>query len=330
MVRHVLRLQGPASAVLKRVDRPVLVAFCFILALIFAGSAYFPQVLTATYLLQQLQIASFLGVLATGAMLVILLGHIDLSIPWTFTGAAIVATALAGIEGTGPLALAAVPAGLAFGALVGLANGLGVAYLRAPSMIWTLGMNALILGISVFYTGGFAPTGAPTEFMRAASVGRAVLGIPNAIYVWVILGVTAVFILKLTPLGRYIYAIGNRETATYLSGVRTRLVLVFCFVWAGTCSAVGGMLLAGYANQAYQAMGDPYLLPTIAAVVLGGTHILGGRGTYSGTVMGVVLLTLLSSMLSVMQMQEAGRQIIYGGVIIVMLLVYGRGGKIQG
>ena len=132
------------------------------------------------------------------------------------------------------------------------------------------------------------------------------LGIPNAIYVWAILGVTAVFILKLTPLGRYIYAIGNRETATYLSGVRTRLVLVFCFVWAGTCSAVGGMLLAGYANQAYQAMGDPYLLPTIAAVVLGGTHILGGRGTYSGTVMGVVLLTLLSSMLSVMQMQEAG------------------------
>ena len=94
--------------------------------------------------------------------------------------------------------------------------------------------------------------------------------------------------------------------------------------------AIGGMLLARYANQAYQAMGDPYLLPTIAAVVLGGTHILGGRGTYSGTVAGVVLLTLLSSMLSVMQMQEAGRQIIYGGVIIVMLLVYGRGSKIQG
>ena len=263
-------------------------------------------------------------------MLVILLGHIDLSIPWTFTTAGILSTAIAGIDGTGPLALAAVPAGLAFGALVGLINGLGVAYLRAPSMIWTLGMNALILGISVFFTGGFAPTGAPTEFMRTASVGRAVLGIPNAIYVWAVLAVIVVFILKLTPLGRYIYAIGNRETATYLSGVRTRLVLVFCFVWAGSCSAIGGMLLAGYANQAYQAMGDPYLLPTIAAVVLGGTHILGGRGTYSGTVAGVVLLTLLSSMLSVMQMQEAGRQIIYGGVIIVMLLVYGRGSKIQG
>ena len=318
------------AAALKRADRPVVIALGFVVVLLLAGSLWFPQVLTANYLLQQLQIASFLGVVASGAMLVILLGHIDLSIPWTFTGAAILATALAGIDGAGPFAFAAVPAGLAFGALVGLANGLGVAWLRAPSMIWTLGMNALILGISVFFTGGFAPTGAPTEFMRAVSVGRTVLGIPNAIHVWIIVAVVAVFILRLTPLGRYIYAIGNRETATYLSGVRTRLVLVFCFVWAGLCSAIGGLLLAGYANQAYQAMGDPYLLPTIAAVVLGGTHILGGRGTYSGTVAGVILLTLLSSMLSVMQMQEAGRQIIYGGVIITMLLVYGRGGKLEG
>ena len=319
-----------AAAALKRADRPVAIALGFIVVLILSGSVWFPQVLTANYLLQQLQIASFLGVVASGAMLVILLGHIDLSIPWTFTGAAILATALAGVDGSGPYAFASVPAGLAFGALVGLVNGLGVAYLRAPSMIWTLGMNALILGVSVLFTGGFAPAGAPTDFMRAVSVGRAALGIPNAIYVWAIIAVVVLFILRMTPLGRYIYAIGNRETATYLSGVRTRLVLVFCFVWAGLCSGIGGMLLAGYANQAYQAMGDPYLLPTIAAVVLGGTHILGGRGSYSGTVAGVILLTLLSSMLSVMQMQEAGRQIIYGAVIIVMLLVYGRGGKLEG
>ena len=325
-----VRPLSATAAALRRADRPVAIALGFVVVLILAGSAWFPQVLTANYLLQQLQIASFLGVIASGAMLVILLGHIDLSIPWTFTGAAILATALAGVDGNGPYAFASVPAGLAFGALVGLVNGLGVAYMRAPSMIWTLGMNALILGISVFFTGGFAPAGAPTEFMRTVSVGRLALGIPNAIYVWAIIAVVAVFILRRTPLGRYIYAIGNRETATYLSGVRTRLVLVFCFVWAGVCSAIGGMMLAGYANQAYQAMGDPYLLPTIAAVVLGGTHILGGRGTYSGTVAGVILLTLLSSMLSVMQMQEAGRQIIYGGVIITMLLVYGRGGKLQG
>ena len=90
------------------------------------------------------------------------------------------------------------------------------------------------------------------------------------------------------------------------------------------------MLLAGYSTKAYQGMGDAYLLPAIAAVVIGGTHILGGRGRYLGTVVGVILIVLLNSVLSIMQMPEAGRQIIYGVVIIVMLLVYGRGARVTG
>ena len=121
--------------------------------------------------------------------------------------------------------------------------------------------------------------------------------------------------------------IGNRERATYLSGVDTRLVLIACFAASGACSALAGVMLAGYSAKAYQAMGDPYLLPAIAAVVLGGTNILGGSGTYLGTVAGVLLITLLQSILSVMQMPESGRQVIYGVVIIAMLLVYGRGAK---
>ena len=92
----------------------------------------------------------------------------------------------------------------------------------------------------------------------------------------------------------------------------------------GLCSALSGVLLAGYSTKAYQGMGNAYLLPAIAAVVIGGTHILGGKGRYAGTVVGTILITLLSSVLSVMQMPEAGRQIIYGLVIIVMLLAYGR------
>ena len=93
---------------------------------------------------------------------------------------------------------------------------------------------------------------------------------------------------------------------------------------------LAGVLLAGYSSKGYQAMGDPYLLPAIAAVVLGGTHILGGRGSYLGTIAGVILISLLASILSVMQMPEAGRQIIYGSVIVGMLLVYGRGQKVLG
>jgi ribose transport system permease protein len=89
-------------------------------------------------------------------------------------------------------------------------------------------------------------------------------------------------------------------------------------------------MLAGQTTKAYQAMGDPFLLPAIAAVVLGGTNILGGRGTYAGTVAGVILITILQSILAVMQMPEAGRQVIFGVVIVVMLLVYGRGQRVQG
>jgi ribose transport system permease protein len=138
-------------------------------------------------------------------------------------------------------------------------------------------------------------------------------------------GIVAVFLLTRTTFGRTVYAIGNRERAAYLSGARTRLVVMAAFAIAGGLSAFGGVLLAGYASKAAQAMGDPYLLPAIAAVVLGGTSILGGRGSYLGTVAGVILITLLQSILSVMQMEEFGRHVTYGVVILAMLLIYGRG-----
>ena len=141
---------------------------------------------------------------------------------------------------------------------------------------------------------------------------------------WAIIGAGAVFLLSRTTFGRAVYAIGNREQAAYLSGIPTQRVVMIAFAMSGGLSAFGGVLLAGYASKAAQAMGDPYLLPSIAAVVLGGTSILGGRGSYLGTVAGVILITLLQSILSVMQMEEFGRQVIYGLVIIAMLLLYGR------
>jgi ribose transport system permease protein len=109
-----------------------------------------------------------------------------------------------------------------------------------------------------------------------------------------------------------------------MSGIDTRRITLLAFVISGALGALGGVLLAGYASKASQSMGDAYLLPSIAAVVLGGTHVLGGKGSYLGTVAGVILITLLQSILSVMQIEEAGRQLIYGVVIICMLLLYGR------
>ncbi len=147
--------------------------------------------------------------------------------------------------------------------------------------------------------------------------------------VWALLAGGLTFMLTRTPLGRYIYATGNREAATYLSGVNTRAVLVASFVICSMCAALAGLLVAGYTSKAYQSMGDAYLLPSIAAVVVGGTNILGGQGRLSGTIIGTILIVLLQSVLSVMQMPEAGRQIIYGVVIIAMLLAYGRSAAVR-
>jgi ribose transport system permease protein len=305
--------------------RPEFIAFAFIGVILLAGSVYSTNFLSATYLLQQLEVASFLGVIASGAMVVILLGHIDLSIPWVVTIGGMMATSAAAWWDP----VLALPFGVLCGLLVGIVNGIGVAFLRIPSMIFTLGINAVAQGLMVLHTGGFAPQDSATPFMHWLAVQHSFLGVPNSLFVWLLAGGAIAQMLRRTPLGRYIYAIGNREAVAYLSGVDTRLVLVVCFAISGACSALAGVLLAGYSNKAYQSMGDAYLLPAIAAVVLGGTNILGGRGTYLGTVAGVILIGLLQSILSVMQMPEAGRQIIYGAVIIVMLLVYGRGIKVQ-
>jgi len=305
-------------------DRSLIIAFSCIILMLLGGALYSREFLSPEYLLQQLQISAFLGIIASGAMMVILIGHIDLSIPWTVTLGAMMATAVAGWYGeTGNLL--AIPVGIFCGAMVGFLNGLGVAYLRLPSMIFTLGMNAVVQGLMVLHTGGFAPQDHATDAMHFLAVGRPIFGIPNALLIWIVVGALTIFLLTRTSFGRRVYAVGNREAAAYLSGVNTNAVIIWCFVLSGAAAAFAGVLLAGYSTKAYQAMGDPYLLPAIAAVVLGGTNILGGRGNYLGTIAGVILITLLQSILAVMQMPEAGRQIIYGVVILVMLLAYGRG-----
>lgn len=306
----------------RRLDPAVATAFGCIILLLVLGSLYSPNFLSPEYLLQQLKVASFLGVVATGMMLVILLGHIDLSVPWVMTAGAMMACAAAGFGTTG--IILAIPFGVLCGVALGLVNGFGVAYLRIPSMIVTLATNVVAQGLMVLYTGGFSPQDSATEAMRWLATGFAIPGLPNSVIVWALIGAATVFAFTRTSFGRSVYAIGNRERAAYLSGVDTRRVVLIAFAVSGGLAAFGGVLLGGYASKAAQSMGDAYLLPAIAAVVLGGTSILGGRGSYLGTVAGVILITLLQSILSVMQMPEAGRQIIYGVVIVAMLLLYGR------
>ncbi|MCQ4629782.1 ABC transporter permease [Shinella sp. CPCC 100929] len=316
------RATGRKPGFIHRFDPAVLTAFGCIILLLVLGSLYSRNFLSPDYLLQQLKVASFLGVIATGMMLVILLGQIDLSVPWAVATGAMMACAAAAY---GPFGVAlAIPFGILCGVAIGVVNGIGVAYLRIPSMIVTLATNAVAQGVMVVYTGGFSPQDSATAAMRYLATGGLIPGIPNVVFIWALIGGAMVFVLGRTGFGRAVYGIGNRERAAYLSGINTRRIVMIAFAVSGGLSAFGGVLLAGYASKAAQSMGDAYLLPAIAAVVLGGTSILGGRGTYLGTVAGVILITLLQSILSVMQMPEAGRQIIYGLMIVLMLLLYGR------
>jgi ribose transport system permease protein len=301
---------------MKKLNNPIIISLAGVVIILAVGGIFFPQMLTFNYLLQQLQVASFLGIAAAGAMLVILLGHIDLSLPWTLTAAAIISCALSerGI-------VVSLGAGLLVGIVDGLINGFGVAFLRLPSMIWTLAMNFIFLGISVFITGGFMPQGHPVPFMKVLGIGRT-LGVPNVVVFWAVVSCILILMLTRTKLGRTIYAVGISEKVAFLSGVNSNRVIVAMFVLSGVASAVTGMLLSGYSNQAFQAMGEPYQIPALAAVVIGGTSMSGGRGSYWGTITGVIFITFLMSLLSVLQIPEAGRQIVYGIIIISMLLTY--------
>ena len=311
-----------AKSLWRRVDPAIATAFGCIVVLLLVGSLYSSNFLSPGYLLQQLKVASFLGVIATGMMVVILIGQIDLSVPWLVTVGAMMACAATSWGVTGQII--AIPFGIVCGVALGLVNGIGVAYLRIPSMIVTLAVNAVAQGLMVVYTGGYSPQDSASPAMRFLATGASIGSVPNALIVWAVVGALVIFLLGRTIFGRAVYAIGNRERAAYLSGASTQRVVLLAFALSGGLSAFGGELLAGYASKAAQSMGDAYLLPSIAAVVLGGTSILGGRGKYLGTIAGVILITLLQSILSVMQIAEFGKQIIYGAVIIAMLLLYGR------
>ena len=290
--------------------------------LLLIGSLYSRNFLSPDYLLQQLKVASFLGVIATGMMLVILLGQIDLSVPWVVSAGAMMASAAAAYGLTGEVL--SVPFGILCGVAFGLVNGFGVAYLRIPSMIVTLATNAVAQGLMVVYTGGFSPQDSASPVMRWLATGFAIPGLPNAVLVWVAIGAAAVFLLTRTTFGRAVYGIGNRERAVYLSGVNTRRVVLIAFAIAGAPAPSAACCWPATPRRRRSRWATPICCRRSRRWCSGGTHVLGGRGSYLGTVAGVILITLLQSILSVMQIEEAGRQLIYGAVIVVMLLLYGR------
>lgn len=309
-------------------NKTLVIAFGLILVLLVISGIREPGFLSLNSLRQQLVVATFLGTVAAGQTLIILTGGIDLSVAWNLNFAAILFTqTIAGSDNAGTIAGATVLALLA-GATVGAVNGIGVAILRIPSLVMTLGMNTVMLGAALVYTNG-SPQGLAPKFARNLAVGRIGGMVPWAMVFWVGLAIIMIGLLKYSTFGRRIYAIGNNPRAAFLSGAPVRLTLIGVYTAAGFTAGLAGILLAGYSNNTYLGMGDSYVLQSIAAVVIGGTSILGGSGGYGGTIAGAILIILLQNSLQVAGIQPAGQEILYGLIILLMLFVYGRSAKVR-
>jgi ribose transport system permease protein len=261
-------------------------------------------------------LGAFLAVLALGQGAVILSGGLDLSVPWTIGFCGILAAGL--IQGSNAATFWAVPLALGVGALIGLVNGVGVASLGLPPIVMTLATNGVLQGAALLYSNG-TPAGFASPALRWLMTGSLARVTPlvGLMAIFILFGVT---LLGRTVFGRWVYAIGNSPRASFLSGVGVKSTTIGVYILSGFCAGLVGVLLTGFSGQASLGMGDDFLLPSIAVVIVGGTLITGGRGSYIGMLGGVLLLTALQTLLAGTTLPHAVRDIIYGAVVLVSVL----------
>ncbi|SAL85924.1 inner-membrane translocator [Caballeronia choica] len=289
----------------------------FIVVVAITGFVYGPSVLaSANFYSSLLTLTLFLAVLGLGQGAVILTGGLDLSMPWLITLSGVLLTGLT--FGANGAAAWAVPLVLGVGLLVGLFNGLGVVVLGLPPIVVTLAANGLLQGLTLIYCNGSPQGWAPSvisEFTNGhfGPLSLAAWSVPLFL-------VVALLLLHRTPFGRRVYAVGNSQIAAKLAGVRVGATLIAVYCLSGLCSAIVGVLLAGFSSQAFLGMGDPYLLPSIAVVVVGGALITGGRGHYLGVFGGALLLTALGTLLAGTTVPPAVRDIINGLVVLAAVI----------
>lgn len=268
-----------------------------------------------------LQLSSILGVVAIGQTLVILIGGIDLSVGAVMTLTNLVAAqVMSGRNESMGRALALV---ILIGLAAGLVNGVIIRYLMVPDLVATLATMTAITGVGLLYSKG-SPKGSAAPLLIQLVTSRFALVLTGAIIGWVVLSAITIFILKKTRLGRFVYAVGlNREASRY-AGVPVGRTVVSLYVISGLTAALAGFLLTGYTGSAYLASGTSYQMQSIAAVILGGTSMFGGRGGYGGTMIGCVITVLLVSALRVVGIADAGQSIAYGVIILLMLVLFTR------
>ncbi|WP_309491410.1 ABC transporter permease [Trinickia mobilis] len=285
--------------------------------LVITGAVYGPRVIvSANFVSSMLTLTLFLAILGLGQGAVIMTGGLDLSVPWLMTLSGVLLTGIT--HGVNVDALWAVPLALGVGLLAGLFNGVGVVVLGLPPIVVTLAANGLLQGLTLIYSNG-SPQGWAPPLLSGFTNGRIGPLAPAAWSVPLFL-VVALLLLHRTPFGRRVHAIGNSQVAAKLAGVRVGPTLIAVYCLSGVCSALAGLLLAGFSNQAFLGMGDPYLLPSIAIVVVGGALITGGRGHYLGVFGGALLLTALGTLLAGTTVPPAVRDIINGIVVLAAVI----------
>jgi ribose transport system permease protein len=311
------------SAMPQALKDPLAIAVAVILLLLAVGEALSPGFAAPKQVVNQLVIAALLGVVAAGQTLVILGGRegIDLSVGAMIGLGALVAGNV--MQGQDVMILPAVLAAGGACFLAGLVNGAGVTLLRIPPLVMTLGMAGVLQGLLVVLTRG-QPSGNAAPALTGFIVRPVLLGLPGMLLAWAAMGALMWLFLRRTRAGLSIYAVGSNEEAARLSGVPVARTRILLFGLSGLFAGLTGVFVLGYTSSVFIGVGTAYVLPSIIAVVIGGTALAGGAGGYTGTMAGAVVLVLLQSILTTLSIEPYGRQIIFGATLLLLMLAYGR------
>ena len=269
------------------------------------------------------RLAVFLGIIAAGQTLVIISGSegIDLSAGSVVTLSAILTYVI--VSGNDNKVLLALLVSLVVGAIIGLINGSGITFLKISPFVMTLGMAGVVTGaIIVINHGNVSGKVAPimTRLIARPWIGS----IPGAVIIWIFFGVLMWLLLERTAFGKQLFAIGVNRVTSKLSGVNVTRMNLAVYSLAGALAGFGGFLLVGNTGVVFINLGQPFLFPSIAAVAVGGTLLSGGKGSYWGTMAGAIVLTLITSLLTTMQMPESVRRMVLGGTLVLLISIYGR------
>jgi ribose transport system permease protein len=289
--------------------------------LVAANGIIQPDVINPGWVGRTLMAAIPLAILAGCQTLTFLTGGIDLSVGAVASMSGFMAATLVSHQGL----LVALLVPLAIAAIAGAVTGVGVGVFRVHPLIMTLGMSLVVLGLANVWQLVMVQTGSGVP-SQLRWIGSSTVGgvLPFNLLVFVPLAALILFMLRRTGYGRLLYAIGDNPVASRLSGVRSWQVLIVLYAISAVLAAVAGFLYSGYTNVASVSLVDSAVLPSVAAAVIGGTSIMGGRGGFSGTIVGALILTVLTSLLSSLGYPEAVRQILFGSIIVAVAAAYTR------